>query len=302
MTLGDEQFYIHHGDCIPYMLESMEPESVDCAIFSPPFPAMYAYTDSEADLGNVDEFNGESRIHFRFLFRGLRRVVKPGRVVAVHCCQIPRMKRTGGVGLFDFRGTLIRIAQRCGLIYEYDWLIPKNPQAQAIRSKSREMQFAGLESDRAKCRGALGDYIIKFRVPGDNAVPVASLGEVSRNNWIDWAEATWAGINETDTLNYAEGRDENDTRHICPLQLEVIRRLVLLYTNPGEIVFSPFAGVGSEGYMAIGGVSPKSGKRVEEPRRFIGCELKPSYYETAIANLTRAIESRAKQRDLFEVA
>lgn len=284
----EERWSVHHGDCIPHMLDDMPERSVDLAVFSPPFPAMYAYTDSEADLGNVDTFADESRIHFRFFFRGLARVLRPGRVAVVHCCQLPRMKRTGGVGLFDFRGTLIRIGERCGLVYEYDWLIRKNPQAQALRTRSRELQFAGLEADRSKSRGTLGDYLIKFRAPGENPVPVDSRGEVSRNQWIDWAEAAWFDIRETNTLNTAAAKSEDDTRHICPLQLDVIERVVRLYSNPGEVVFSPFAGIGSEGAVAV-----KLG------RRFYGCELKPEYHRAACRNIAKAERDSGRQGDLF---
>ena len=151
--LLDGDYSIHYGDCIPHMLEDMPEDSVDCAVFSPPFPSLYAYTDSEADIGNVDSMSGEASVHLSFLFAGLVRVLKPGRVAVVHACQIPRMKRSGGVGLCDFRGTNIRLGERAGLVYEYDWSVRKNPQAQAIRTRSRELQFAGLESDRSKQRG-----------------------------------------------------------------------------------------------------------------------------------------------------
>jgi DNA modification methylase len=220
-------------------------------------------------------------------------VLKPGRVAVVHVAQIVRMKRAGGVGVFDFRGLNIRLAERAGLVFEYDWSVRKNPQAQAIRTKSRELQFAGLESDRAKSRGALPDYLLKFRAPGENAVPVDSAGEVSRNQWIEWAEHCWSDIRETNTLNVAEGRAENDTKHICPLQLDVIERCVRLYSNPGEVVFSPFTGIGSEGYTAM-----KLG------RRFFGFELKPEYHAAAVRNMVRAIAERTaeKQSALFEVA
>jgi len=294
-------FDIHHGDCIPHMLEEMEPASVDFSIFSPPFPSLYAYTDSEADVGNVSTFDGEASVHMSFMFSGLARVLKPGRAAIVHVCQIPRMKRSGGVGLCDFRGTCIRLGERAGLVYEYDWSVRKNPQAQAIRTRSRELQFAGLESDRAAQRGTLQDYLIKFRAPGENKTPIDTPGQVSRNDWIAWAEGCWDDISETDTLNTAAAKSDDDTRHICPLQLEVIRRCVLLYTNPGELVFSPFTGIGSEGYVAIGGKSPKTGRRIEEPRRFYGCELKPEYYEAAQRNLSKAMKSQesAKQELLF---
>jgi hypothetical protein len=278
---------IHKADSIPFMA-ALPPAAIDFSVFSPPFPSLYAYTSEAADIGNSEDLKGEAKLHLGFFYKQLARIIKPGRVVCVHVAQIPRMKRSGQVGLFDFRGLNIRIAERAGLVFEYDWSIRKNPQSQAIRTKSRELQFSGLESDRAKSRGALPDFILKFRAPGDNECRVDSEGEVSRNDWIKWAEHCWDDIIETDTLNVAEGRGENDTKHICPLQLEVIRRLTLLFTNPGELVFSPFAGIGSEGYMAIGGPSPKTGKRVALPRRFLGCELKDEYMVAAKKNLKRA--------------
>lgn len=280
------RFEVHNKDCIEHMMEDMEESSVDFSVFSPPFPAMYAYTDSEADLGNVDDLGQESILHFKFFFNGLNRVMKPGRVVMLHCCQIPRMKRCGGVGLHDFRGLLIRLGERAGLVYEYDWTIPKNPQAQAIRTRSREMQFSGLEADRAKCRGAIADYLIKFRKAGDNETPIRE--GVSRNEWIAWAEAAWWDIKETDTLNVRGTKGDGDTKHICPLQLGVIRRLIRLYTNPGELVFSPFTGIGSEGYCAI-----------EMGRRFHGCELKEEYYRTALKNIAAAGREAELQLGLF---
>lgn len=286
---GDENYRIDLCDCIPRMAQLPE-GCVDFSIFSPPFPSLYAYTSEAGDIGNSENLKHEAKLHLSFFYRQLARVVKPGRVACVHVMQIPRMKRTGEVGLFDFRGLNIRIGERCGLVYEYDQLIRKNPQAQAIRTKSRELQFAGLESDRAKQRGTLGDYVIKFRAPGENAVRIQSKGEVSRNNWIDWAECCWMDIKETDTLNVAEGRGENDTKHICPLQLGLIERYVRLYSNPGEIVFSPFTGIGSEGYTAL-----KLG------RRFYGCELKEEYHRAALRNMERGIAEReaGKTAELF---
>lgn len=289
----NQLFHVHHGDCIPHMLEDMPEDSVDFAVFSPPFPSLYAYTDSESDIGNVDSMGGEATVHLSFLFNGLMRVLKPGRAAIVHVCQIPRMKRSGGVGLCDFRGTNIRLGERAGLIYEYDWSVRKNPQAQAIRTRSRELQFAGLESDRSKQRGTLQDYLIKFRKPGENEVAIDAKGQVSRNDWIAWAEGCWDDISETDTLNTAAAKSDEDTKHICPLQLEVIRRCVLLYSNPGEIVFSPFTGIGSEGYMSLGGKSPKTGKQIRDVRRFYGCELKPEYHRQALRNLESAVAQAA---------
>jgi len=320
---NDDQFDLHHGDCIPHMLEEMPEESIDFAIFSPPFPSLYAYTANDADLGNVDRFDMEASVHLSFMFHGLARVLKPGRAAVVHVCQIPRMKRSGGVGLCDFRGTNIRLGERAGLTYEYDWTVRKNPQSQAIRTRSRELQFSGLENDRAAQRGTLNDYLIKFRKPGENKVPIRdwtsstialdsdgdrvyeSTGteakkrtvhgtQVSRNDWIAWAEGCWDDIHETDTLNTKVAKSDDDTKHICPLQLEVIRRCVLLYTNPGEIVFSPFAGIGSEGFVSLGGTSPKTKRAIYDTRRFYGCELKPEYFAQAKKNLSLAVKQHSK--------
>ena len=290
LTNGDK-YSIHHGDCIPHMMEEMPAASVDFSVFSPPFPTLYAYTSKAEDIGNSEGMQGEAKIHLSFFYRALARVMKPGRAVVVHVMQIPRLKRSGEVGLHDYRGMNIRLGERAGLVYEYDWAVRKNPQAQAIRTRSRELQFAGLESDRAKQRGALPDYLIKFRAKGDNQTPIDSEGEVSRNEWIQWAECCWDDIKETDTLNTAAAKSENDTRHICPLQLGVIDRLVRLYSNPGEIVFSPFTGIGSEGYVAV-----------QNGRRFYGCEIKDEYYQQAFRNIAKAESVRRQNtKTLFEL-
>jgi hypothetical protein len=271
-------------------MATMPAECVDFSIFSPPFPSLYAYTSQAEDIGNSESFRGEAKLHLSFFFRQFARIVKPGRAVCVHVMQIPRLKRTGEVGLHDFRGLIIRLGERSGLVYEYDWRIRKNPQAQAIRTHSHELQFAGLERDRARTRGTLDDYLIKFRAPGDNAVPVLNTEEdqVTRNDWIEWAEGTWTDIRETDTLNVSEGRGEDDVKHICPLQLKLIDRAIRLYTNPNEIVFSPFTGIGSEGYTAL-----KLG------RRFYGCEIKDEYIATARKNLERAVSRKHQEEAML---
>jgi DNA modification methylase len=289
--LNDEQEYaLYFGDCIPHMADMPE-ASVDFAVFSPPFPSLYAYTSKAEDLGNSEDLKTEAKLHLSFFYRQLGRLVKPGRAIVVHVAQIPRMKRSGGDGLFDFRGLNIRLAERAGLIFAYDWSVRKNPQSQAIRTRSRELQFAGLENDRARSRGALPDFLLKFMVPGENAVGVNTTHQVTRNEWIKWAEHHWDNIRETDTLATAEAKGEDDTKHICPLQLGVIERLVKLFTNPGEIVFSPFAGIGSEGYISL---------KLE--RRFYGCEIKQEYYDAMIQNLDAAIKKRREEtRTLWEV-
>lgn len=281
---------VYNGDCISHMLSDMAPESIDLLVTSVPFPAMYAYTDSESDLGNSEGLDSETKIHFSYWFRGVRRILKPGRVCVVHCMQIPLLKRSGREGLFDFRGFLIRLGQRAGLIYEYDWLVTKNQQAQAIRTHSHQLQFAGIEKDRANSRGALGDYLIKFVCPGDNAVPVDSPGDVSRNDWIDWADAAWTDIRETKTLNVRGSKSEGNTRHICPLQTDVIERLVRLYSNPGEVVFDPFMGIGS-----VGKVAASRGRNV------YGCELREDWCARALREIELGEKSHTEsQRTLFD--
>lgn len=278
--MTDKPWHLHHGDCIAHMHE-MERESVDMAVFSPPFPSTFSYSSSPEDLGNSEDLKHEARIHFAFFFAAIRPIIKPGRVMMVHCAQIGRLKRSGEVGLFDFRGLLIRLAIRAGFVYDYDWCITKNPQAQAIRTKKWEIKFQGLETDRAMSRGALPDYFIKFRAPGENKVPIRGEGQVTRNNWIDWAEAAWTDIKETNTLNVRGTKGEGDTKHICALQLDAIDRVVTLFSNPEEVVFSPFAGIGSEGYSAL-----------RLGRRFYGIERKDEYFQTAERNLEKAMREK----------
>jgi DNA modification methylase len=180
------------------------------------------------------------------------------------------------------------------MTYQYDWLYTKNPQAQAIRTHSHKLLFVTLERDRSITCGAMGDYLIKFIAPGENEVPIDAKNEITREEWIDWAEGawTWHDLRETDTLNTKAAKSEDDTKHICPLQLPVIDRLVRLYSNPGEIVFSPFTGIGSEGHAALG-----------LGRRFYGCELKPEYHAQALKNLAAADRNRReKTKTLFDEA
>ena len=288
----DQKFAVHHGDCITHMLEEMPPASVDFAVFSPPFPSLFAYTSKPEDLGNSNDLRGEAKVHLRYFYRGLARVLKPGRIAVVHVMQIPGLARNGEKGTFDYRGLNIRLGERAGLTYQYDWLYTKNPQAQAIRTHSHKLLFVTLERDRSITCGAMGDYLIKFIAAGDNGVPIDAPNEITREEWIDWAEGawTWHDLRETDTLNTAAAKSEEDTKHICPLQLPVIDRLVRLYSNPGEVVFSPFTGIGSEGYVSL-----------QRGRRFYGCELKPEYHAQALRNLAKAERTHAaNSRTLFD--
>ncbi len=291
MGFLDGDFHIHHGDTIPHMHDLPE-ACMDFLVTSVPFPSVYAYTSLGEDIGNSEDLQGEAKIHFSYFFRAARRIMKPGRVVMIHCMDIVRLKRSGEDGLYPFADLLRRIGMRAGFSYEYTWTIRKNPQAQAIRNKAWELKFQGIETDRANSRGALPDYVIKFQVPGENKVPVLSKGDVSRNDWIDWAECTWSDIKETSTLNKSEGRGEQDTKHICPLQLPLLNRLIRLYTNPGEVVFDPFSGIGSTGYEAL-----KLG------RRYYGSEIKNEYHAASLVNMERALKIREENhKTLFDMA
>lgn len=285
-----ESYHVHLGDCVEYMAGEMPAKCIDFAVFSPPFPQLYAYNNDLADIGNSEDLQGEAKLHLSFFYRQFARVLKPGRVVMVHVAQIPRMKRSNGrEGLIDFRGMNIRLGERAGLVFDYDWMVSKNPQSQGIRNKAWELKFQGLETDRARSRGALPDYLLKFRAPGENAVKIDDGESVSRNDWIAYAESgwSWRDIRETDTLNVRGTKGEGDVKHVCALQLPVIDRLVRLYSKPGELVFSPFTGIGSEGYQAL-----------LRGRRFLGCELKAEYHATALNNLDLAIAKRKASEQL----
>ncbi len=291
MSILDDQlaWELREGDCIKLMAECPD-GSFDMAVFSPPFASLFAYTDKLADIGNSHYDDGEFKLHMMYFWKQLERVMKQGRMVCCHIAQVVWTKRTfNREGLKDLRGLMIRLAERVGLWYHGEAGIHKNPQSQAIRTKSKGLLFARLEDDHLNSRPALADYVLFFKKPGDVAVPVQSnLSDTGkrqdeRNMWIKWAKPFWDDIRETDTLNVRGTKGADDTKHICPLQLEVIQRCVRLYSNPGEIVLSPFAGIGSEGYVSL-----------LEQRRFLGMELKPEYAEAARKNLASA-ERQSKQ-------
>lgn len=264
-------------------LAELESDSIDLSVFSPPFLSLYTYTPTERDLGNSKD-SETFRKHFGFIINELLRVTKPGRNVCVHIAQTTTTKAIDGViGLRDLRGMTIIDFEQAGFIYHGEVCIDKDPQAQAIRTHSKALLFVQLRKDASWLRPALADYILVFRKPGENAVPVHP--DISNNEWIEWARPIWYGIRESNTLNAAMARGNKDDRHIVPLQLETIERCIRLWSNEGEMVLSPFAGIGSEGYQAI-----KLG------RRFVGCELKPEYFDTAVKNLTAAEASKV---DLF---
>lgn len=278
-------------------LAEIPTESIDMTVCSPPFASLFTYSPSIRDLGNSGT-RGEFLEHYRFIVEEQLRVTKPGRIACIHVQQLTTTKSTHGfVGLSDFRGDVIRLFQDVGWIFHGETTVFKDPQAQSIRTKAFSLAFQTKNRDSVSVRPALADYLLIFRKHGDNATKIphqAESGEVSNNDWIEWASPIWAdateggwltddgnispvwfGIRETDTLNFRSARENADERHICPLQLEFIRRCILLYTNPGETVLSPFAGVGSELYVAV-----------KHGRKAVGCELKPSYWRTAVDNLT----------------
>ena len=266
-------------------LREVADESVDLSIFSPPFASLYTYSPSDRDLGN-SRTRGEFFDHFAFIIKDLLRVTKPGRNCCIHVQQLPlTVVRDGVTGMDDFRGDVIRAFRDGGWIYHGEICIDKDPQAQAIRTHSKGLLFVQLRRDSSWLRPALADYIVVMRKPGENSEPIHP--DINNEEWIEWARPIWYGIKESDTLNARVAREEKDERHVCPLQLGTIERCVRLWSNPGDLVLSPFAGIGSEGYVAV-----------KHGRRFVGIELKRSYWQTAIANLKQAAYSG--QGSLFE--
>jgi len=255
------------GDACERLAE-LESGTVDFSIHSPPFSSLFVYSPSIRDLGNSAD-DDEFIAHYRFVIAHMFRLTKPGRLAAVHVAQVTSLR--------DFRGLVIRAWQDEGWLFHGEITVDKCPQQQAIRTHAQALLFAQLHRDSIMSRPALADYVLIFRKPGENATPV--VPDVDNETWIEWAHPVWYGIRESDTLNVAVAREHADERHIAALQLPLIERCVRLWTNRGEHVVSPFAGIGSEGYVAV-----------RLGRRFTGVELKESYYRTAVRNL-RAIEA-----------
>lgn len=262
------------GDSTERLAEVAD-NSVGLSVFSPPFISLYTYSPTERDLGNSKD-EGLFFEHFGHIIRHLLRATMPGRNCCVHVAQVPAMLvRDGYIGLKDFRGQTINAFVDAGWVFHGEVCIDKDPQAQAIRTHSKALLFTQMRKDSSWSRPALADYILIFRKPGEN--PEAVKPELSNDEWIEWARPIWYGIKESDTLNYRDARSDDDERHIAPLQLGTIERCVKLWSNKGDLVLSPFMGIGSEGYVSI-----------TNGRRFVGCELKPEYYRQAIKNLRQA--------------
>jgi DNA modification methylase len=283
-----DKYAAYHGDCVE-VLSGLPDASVGYSIFSPPFASLYTYSNSPRDMGNVRD-DAEFFEHFDFLIAQLRRVMKPGRNVSFHCMDMPSSKeRDGVIGLKDFPGDLLRAFQRHGFIFHAKVTIWKDPVTAMQRTKALGLLHKSVRENAAMCRMGIPDYLITVRAPGEQQDRVTHGAEFPVDLWQKVASPVWMDINPSDTLQYRSAREHDDERHICPLQLDVIRRGVMLWTNPGDIVLSPFMGIGSEGHVAL-----------ELGRKFIGVELKDSYFKQSAANLANSTALR--DVDLFAVA
>jgi DNA modification methylase len=302
-----EDYSVYLGDNSE-VIAGIPDNSIGFMLTSVPFPGMYVYNNTPRDVGNVKD-NAEMVEHFRHLAGpdGLYRVLMPGRTFCVHLTQTSLLKHKDGVvGRMDFRGDVIRMMQVLGWVYVTEIAIDKDPQLQAIRSRDRGLLFKSLANDSSHLAPVRLDYLLCFRKPGDNPVPIRAGvsskyknpdGWITEEEWIEWAHGVWhrwdpvrkRGIRETDVLNVACARDQDDEKHLCPLQLGVIERAVKLWSAPGEIVLDPFSGVGSTGFRAI-----------QLMRRYIGIELKESYYRQSIRYLDRAVATKGADLTLFD--
>ena len=278
-----DRYAAYHGDCVD-VLKGLPEHSIGYSIFSPPFASLYTYSNSPRDMGNVRD-DAEFFEHFDYLIAELRRVMRPGRNISFHCMDMPASKeRDGYIGLKDFRGDLIRAFQAQDFIYHSEVCIWKDPVTAMQRTKALGLLHKSVRGNAAMCRQGIPDYLVTMRAPGESE-RVTHGAEYPVELWQKVASPVWMDINPSDTLQYQSAREHDDERHICPLQLEVIRRGIMLWTNPDDIVLSPFMGIGSEGHVAI-----------ELGRRFVGVELKASYFQQAARNLATA---HSKTLDLF---
>src|SRR5690625_157171 len=284
-----DRYSIYNADCIE-VARSLPDESIDFSIYSPPFSSLYTYSNSDRDMGN-SKSDEEFYEHFRFLVKEHYRTMKPGRLISFHCMNLPTSKTHDGyIGIKDFRGEMIRLFEEEGFIYHSEVCIWKDPVTAMQRTKALGLLHKTIRKDSSMSRQGIPDYLVTMRKPGENQEPIVHTHEeYPVEYWQKIASPIWMDINQSDTLQFRHARESDDERHIAPLQLEVIKRALELWSNPNDVVFSPFLGIGSEGYQSI-----KMG------RRFIGTELKASYFEVAKKNLERAtIESG--QLDIFSL-
>jgi len=304
-----DKYAIYNADTVE-VAQSLDSDSVGFSVFSPPFASLYTYSNSDRDMGNVGSYD-EFWQQYQYLIAEQFRVMKPGRNVSIHCMNLPSSKtKDGFIGVKDFRGDIIREYQSAGFIYHSEVCIWKDPVVAMQRTKALGLLHKTIKKDSAMSRMGIPDYIVTMRKPGENINPIAgefeyyvgdnppsSFEQFERNDgrlyftpstygtsidvWQQYASPIWSDINQTDTLNFREGRESDDERHICPLQLDVIERCIQLWSNPGDVVWTPFMGIGSEVYMAI-----KLG------RKAIGVELKTSYYQLAQRNIEQAAKTQ----------
>jgi len=279
------------GDCVLHV-SRMPDNCIGYSIFSPPFASLYTYSNSDRDMGNCKNYEQFER-HFKFLIPELFRVLMPGRLLSFHCMNLPFSKeRDGFIGIRDFRGKMIQWFEDCGFIFHSEVCIWKDPVTAMQRTKAIGLLYKQLRKDSAMSRQGIPDYLVTMRKPGVNTQPVTKTHEsFPVDVWQHYASPVWMDIEQSKTLNRDGAKEENDERHICPLQLDVIERGVRLWSNPGDVVLSPFMGIGSEGYVSI-----------KEGRRFVGVELKPSYFELACRNLKQAEHDGKSQIDMFAEA
>jgi DNA modification methylase len=284
-TITDE-FALYRGDCVKVVAQIPQ-DSIHFTMFSPPFASLYTYSDDPRDMGNCRN-DAEFASQFRFLIDEMLRVTMPGRLLAFHVMNLPMMKsRDGVIGIRDFRGMLIRMFVESGWVFHSEVCIWKDPVTAMQRTKALGLLHKQIKKNAAMSRQGIPDYLIVMRKRGVNPEPVTNTNETFPvQMWQKYASPVWMDINPSDTLQYRSAREHEDERHICPLQLEVIRRAIRLWTNKGDRVLSPFTGIGSEGYIAL-----------EMGRLFVGAELKRSYYEQAVRNLHAAADD--SQQALF---
>ena len=281
----NEKYSLYNGDSCE-IIKNIPNNSVHYSIFSPPFADLYVYSNSERDMGNC-KTKSEFYEHFKYLIKDLYRVLMPGRLLSFHCMNLPTSKqRDGFIGINDFRGDLIRLFQECGFIYHSEVVIWKDPVIAMQRTKALGLLHKQIKKDSAMCRQGIPDYLVTMRKPGENPERVEHTNDsFPVDIWQQYASPVWHDINPSDTLQKTSAREEKDEKHICPLQLDVIRRAINLWTNPNDIVLTPFLGIGSEVYQAL-----KMG------RRGIGIELKESYFNQAVKNCELAIEYENQMR------
>ena len=293
----DEHAALYCGDTTE-IIRMFGDESVDMEVFSPPFSSLYTYSNSDRDLGNCKD-DEEFFQHFAFITKELYRILKPGRIMAVHCMNLPTSKEKDGyIGIRDFRGDLIRAFQDVGFIYHSEVCIWKNPVTAMQRTKALGLLHKQLKKDSCMSRMGIPDYVVFMRKPGENpdrvthtneSYPVSEWQNVASPIWDEVNSPVWWGINQSDTLNARMPKDDESERHICPLQLPVIERCLRLYSNEGDVIFTPFLGIGSEVYQAV-----------KMKRKGIGIELKPAYYEVAVQNVLSA-ETELNQVTLLDL-